>query len=378
MSFTLQNLEAAKSIGTSKEQDSQDKKPLEEVQVIDANTEPEKQFVAAFQSGQSSRENGDLEAALGFFEHAADVAASTNVKPQWMAALHASKANALFASGRVREAIAANVEAMNSTAPGDATMKLRVLKQLQLAYSDIGRLKDAEECQAQIARLQDRRSHPLTKNPPQRPGKPLPGASCAFMCWFCIYNTFYASALITVIICGVYVVETLKAALDQALESSINGQFGEIRALLSAYQDTRGGVGLGDIVNYQHSKTKASALMCAAARGETRLLSSLLSAGADLRLTAKDDSSALEWACKFNQPAAIELLIQAGATLSPEFDWEECAEEVKVVLQQHIAQLQSSVKQAKQGTAAQGRTSTSTEDIELMTNRIRDLLKQPK
>ena len=169
-------------------------------------------------------------------------------------------------------------------------------------------------------------------------------------------------------------VDSLKAALDNALESAIKGHFGEIKALLSAYKDSRGDVSLSAVLNYQHSKTQASVLMCAAARGELGLTRSLLSAGADVTLKAKDESNALEWACKFNEVGAVTVLAKAGAVLSEDFAWEDCSEEVIQELHKNGLNVSPNQKLTKEPAKQAGQSSSAQDEIEYMTDRIKNLL----
>ncbi|KAH9315837.1 hypothetical protein KI387_024464, partial [Taxus chinensis] len=63
-----------------------------------------------------------------------------------------------------------------------------------------------------------------------------------------------------------------------------------------------------ELCNYQHSLTRATALMVTAGRGRVDDVSLLLSFGADCFLQAQDGSTALEWAQREHQDEAAELI----------------------------------------------------------------------
>ncbi|KAK3097209.1 hypothetical protein FSP39_007506 [Pinctada imbricata] len=61
-------------------------------------------------------------------------------------------------------------------------------------------------------------------------------------------------------------------------------------------------------VDYQHTETSLSCLMIAAARGFIPVVEQLLNLGANVRLRASNDWTAIDWAKKFNQTDIAELL----------------------------------------------------------------------
>mmetsp|Transcript_1232 Transcript_1232/g.1861 ORF Transcript_1232/g.1861 Transcript_1232/m.1861 type:complete len:522 (+) Transcript_1232:300-1865(+) len=241
-----------------------------------AMEEPERKFVELFKQGQIHGMDGDFETSLLCYEKANQVCTEFQLQ-KWAAKVNLSLGKLKFELGDVRESIAYYVTSLQQTQ--SRKLQLSILKELAAAYADIGRLQDAHDAREKIKELEsgddDRNEH----------GQVFTGK----------------------------VPEALAASMDQALETAIGGSFGALRALLFAFRQGRGNISINMLTSYQHRKTKASPLMCAAARGDEKLVIALLQFGAPLDQTAVDGSNALTWACKFDQPAIAELLLARGA-----------------------------------------------------------------
>jgi ankyrin repeat protein len=78
-----------------------------------------------------------------------------------------------------------------------------------------------------------------------------------------------------------------------------------------------------DVNVKENSKLHPTALILAAQNGNIHLIPDLLRRGADLNATDVNGDTALNHAAQFNQPAAIKLLLEAGADASIQDKWKQ-------------------------------------------------------
>lgn len=96
--------------------------------------------------------------------------------------------------------------------------------------------------------------------------------------------------------------EDYKDAFDESLDLALSSdEFDPLLELLSSQQTSK-------VYNYQHSLTGVSPLMVFAGKGRVGDVCMLLSFGADISLTAKDGSSALDWALREKQQEVYDII----------------------------------------------------------------------
>jgi len=173
---------------------------------------------------------------------------------------------------------------------GDKSTIISFLNGLITASSDIGKAADAARFRDELTQL--RSTHQVAVKPAQQIVKSP----------------------------NVEMPESLRESLDLGIEAALKGQFSLLRSFLNAFKKPRAGVSLIQIVGYQHSKTAASPLMVCAAKGEINLVRALLIAGAPVELCAADGSTALVWACRFNQPVSVSMLLESGSQFDASVD----------------------------------------------------------
>mmetsp|Transcript_21047 Transcript_21047/g.34365 ORF Transcript_21047/g.34365 Transcript_21047/m.34365 type:complete len:580 (+) Transcript_21047:121-1860(+) len=288
--LTIKNMSAASSKGWA---DMVDEEESEDDALAGVLTEAQAQekFKEFVSNGQKLLGQGNVQGAVDLFRDGLLLCERYPNKPKWSATMQLSLGTSLFRLGDVRESIADLLKCLRtvrSVKPVDQTIEKQALRKLIEAYVDIGKMEEADRCRVELDRL-------AGKSPagPEAPASQLSG------------NEFHPA---------------LAESLDQAIEAGMKGQFALLKALLFAFRDGRLDITRADIVNYQHSETLASCLMVAAGRGQTRLIHGLLYAGADLNAAAADGSTALIWACRFNQPNSALLLLESGAQFDANLD----------------------------------------------------------
>ncbi|ONK74446.1 uncharacterized protein A4U43_C03F6330 [Asparagus officinalis] len=96
--------------------------------------------------------------------------------------------------------------------------------------------------------------------------------------------------------------EDYRAALDESIDLALSSdEYDPLLELLSSKQTLK-------VYNYQHSLTGISPLMVFSGKGRVGEVCMLLSFGADCFLTAKDGSSALDWAQRENQQQVYDII----------------------------------------------------------------------
>lgn len=330
--LTLKNLRAADPSGweAATEDDEleagTEDEELIQLKMANENASEEKKFSAYIEAGKEKIQAKDFEAAKAILKQGLDFCEEHPGKISWQASMRFSMGSVLLQLGDVRLAIVEFIEALKrvrSCPPSSRQLEKPILQRLVQAYSDIGKMSDAEACQKEVERLSGQSQGPAgisgTSKSQGAGGDEeddLPSA--------------------------------VAESMDQAIEGAVAGHFGFLRALLNAFREGRGEVSLQQIVNFQHSVTLASPLMVAAAKGEHNLVQALLHAGANVHATSADGSSALAWACKFNQPQVLRTLLESGAQFDASITSamiESLADPVK----QAIADFVASRKQAAAG-----------------------------
>lgn len=259
-------------------------------------SEGQSAFMAIVEQGKSLILEGNLAAAVSKLEQGLPICAAFPEKVLWTSTLRMTLGTTLCKLGKVREGIShlhkgiGAIRAQEYTTFDSRPLQKQLLGALVSALHDIGKDADAERWERELEALgttTTRKERTSSAND----GGPLD--------------------------------PNLVLSLDQALESGLlHGQFGYLRAILHAFRNGRGGVPLARVVSHAHSQTGATPLMVAAAKGNVELIVALLMAGADTSSAANDNCGALEWAARFNQPAAVSTLLDHGivfdSKLTPE------------------------------------------------------------
>jgi len=106
--------------------------------------------------------------------------------------------------------------------------------------------------------------------------------------------------------------ESWKTSEDPWFRAVVSGDLAAIRRL-AATED----------INRRDGKHQSTALMQAAQNGWVEVVAELLERKADIDLSDLNGSTALHYACDFNQPGSVRLLLAAGAKLEPVDVWKQ-------------------------------------------------------
>ncbi|GBG33085.1 Ankyrin repeat domain-containing protein 1 [Hondaea fermentalgiana] len=322
--LTLKNMRAAETTGWQSPDEENATAEADGVEIqLQPNDAAETNFSAIIEAGKAKIKTKDWEGAKAVLQQGIDFCAEHPDKQAWRASVGFSMGSVLLQLGDVRLAIGelnTALQAVRACPPATkGKLEAPLLQRLVQAYSDIGKMSDADACQRELDSL---------------------GTSQGA-------NKKAASSSVIASAEDAELPEELTESLDQAIEAAIKGHFGFLRALLNAFRDGRGEVSLSQVVNYQHSATLATPLMVATAKGELHLVQALVHAGAQVNAASADGSSALLWACKFNQPQVLRTLLDAGAQFDASIT-PAVMESWSPAVQQAIADFVTSRKNAAQ------------------------------
>jgi len=169
---------------------------------------------------------------------------------------------------------------LNNREQFDRSSEMELLEFLINSHEDIGKLQEASDLREQLRTLKRGEQKQSRKTSKGRKLRPLEG--------------------------------DLAKSMDEAIEYGIKGQFEYLRALMYAFRKPRGNFDVRDLVSHKHRQTGATSLMVAGAKGELSIVKAILDSNSPVNEKANDGSSATDWACKFNSPQALAILLDAG------------------------------------------------------------------
>jgi hypothetical protein len=241
---------------------------------------------------------GRLEEAVAELRRGLAVSAAFPGKLLWSSTLRMSLGTTLVTLGRVREGMQQLSAALQLirrepyTTFDSLPMQRQILLALVKAYEGLGKGDEASAWRDQLGALD---------------GAVFPETASPMVDLLAVAAADAATEQLP---------KSLRESMDQALDAARRGQLGYLRALLHAFRQGRGAVEMRQVVACGHSETEATPLMVCAARGQLDLVLALLHAGAPVGQQALDGSTALDWAARFAQPDAVQMLLHAGGAFS--------------------------------------------------------------